>query len=70
MAFLNNSGVERLWQHIVAKLSTKVNTDDCGDIISHDASEFAETEHTHEISSLSQTSGYVVFDCGTSDVNV
>lgn len=27
MAFLDNTGVERLWQHIIAKLGNKMNAD-------------------------------------------
>lgn len=57
------------------EIEGKVNSADCGDIISHDASEFAITDHNHDtvyskldhnhkIESLEQTD-YIIFDCGT-----
>lgn len=50
---------------LAAKLNGKVDATACGDIISHDASEFAVAGHTHEISALTQESGYVILNCGS-----
>lgn len=50
---------------LAAKLNGKVDASACGDIISHNASEFAVAGHTHEISALTQESGYVIFNCGS-----
>lgn len=50
---------------LAAKLNGKVDASACGDIISHNASEFATAGHTHEISALTQESGYVIFNCGS-----
>ncbi len=50
---------------LAAKLNGKVNATACGDIISHNASEFAVAGHTHEISALTQESGYVIFNGGS-----
>lgn len=50
---------------LAAKLNGKVDATACGDIISHNASEFAVAGHTHEISALTQESGYVIFNCGS-----
>ena len=51
------------------ELAKKVNKSDCGDIITHNASEFAAKSHTHDIDALTQTA-VVVFDCGSSTKNV
>ena len=52
------------------EIEGKVNSADCGDIISHDAAEFAAADHTHDISSLTQASGYIIFDCGSASKNI
>lgn len=57
------------------EIEGKVNSDDCGDIISHNVSEFAaaghnhdtvysKLDHNHKIEDLEQ-SAYIIFDCGT-----
>lgn len=50
---------------LATKINGKVNASACGDIISHNASEFAASGHTHEISALTQESGYIIFNCGS-----
>lgn len=50
---------------LAAKLNGKVDSASCGDIISHNADEFAVTGHTHDISALTQESGYIIFNCGS-----
>lgn len=50
---------------LASKINGKVDTADCGDIISHNAAEFAVAGHNHDISALTQESGYIIFDCGT-----
>ena len=52
------------------EIEGKVNSADCGDIISHNAAEFATADHTHDISSLTQASGYIIFDCGSASKNI
>lgn len=52
------------------EIEGKVNSADCGDIISHNAAEFAAADHTHDISSLTQASGYIIFDCGSASNNI
>ena len=52
------------------EIEGKVNSADCGDIISHNATEFAAADHTHDISSLTQASGYIIFDCGSASKNI
>ena len=52
------------------EIEGKVNSADCGDIISHNAAEFAAADHTHDISSLTQASGYIIFDCGSASKNI
>lgn len=52
------------------EIEGKVNSANCGDIISHDAAEFAAADHTHDISSLTQASGYIIFDCGSASKNI
>lgn len=47
------------------EIEGKVNSADCGDIISHNASEFAAADHNHKIEDLTQTS-YIIFNCGSS----
>lgn len=47
------------------EIEGKVNTSACGDIISHDAADFAAAVHTHDIKDLTQ-SEYIVFNCGSS----
>lgn len=47
------------------EIEGKVNSADCGDIISHDASEFAVANHNHKIEDLTQTD-YIIFNCGSS----
>lgn len=57
------------------EIEGKVNSTDCGDIISHNVSEFATADHNHDtvyskldhnhkIEDLEQ-SAYIIFDCGT-----
>lgn len=57
------------------EIEGKVNSADCGNIISHDVAEFAAADHNHDtvyskldhnhkIEDLEQTD-YIVFDCGT-----
>lgn len=53
-----------------SEIESKVNSADCGDIISHNAAEFAVANHTHDISSLTQASGYIIFDCGSASKNI
>lgn len=47
------------------EIEGKISTADCGDIISHDAADFAATSHTHDIKDLTQ-SEYIIFNCGSS----
>jgi hypothetical protein len=47
------------------EIEGKVNSADCGDIISHNASEFAIANHNHKIEDLTQTD-YIIFNCGSS----
>lgn len=47
------------------EIEGKISTADCGDIISHDAADFAATSHTHDIKDLTQ-SAYIIFNCGSS----
>ena len=47
------------------EIEGKVNSADCGDIISHNASEFAVANHNHKIEDLTQTT-YIIFNCGSS----
>ena len=47
------------------EIEGKVNSADCGDIISHNASEFAVANHNHKIEDLTQTD-YIIFNCGSS----
>lgn len=47
------------------EIEGKVNSVDCGDIISHNASEFAVANHNHKIEDLTQTD-YIIFNCGSS----
>lgn len=47
------------------EIEGKVNSADCGDIISHNVSEFAAAAHNHKIEDLEQ-SAYIIFECGTS----
>lgn len=47
------------------EIEGKVNSADCGDIISHNASEFAVANHSHKIEDLTQTD-YIIFNCGSS----
>lgn len=62
------------------EIEGKVNSADCGDIISHDVAEFAAADHNHDtvyskldhnhkIEDLEQTD-YIVFDCGTASTNI
>ena len=57
------------------EIEGKVNSADCGDIISHNVSEFAaaghnhdtvysKLDHNHKIEALEQTD-YIIFDCGS-----
>lgn len=57
------------------EIEGKVNSADCGDVISHNASEFAtaghnhdtvysKLDHNHKIEDLEQTD-YIIFDCGS-----
>lgn len=50
---------------LASKINGKVDASGCGDIISHNAAEFAGADHSHDISALTQESGYITFDCGT-----
>ncbi len=52
------------------EIEGKVNSSICGDIISHDASEFSTSDHAHDITEIGQESGYVVFNCGSATVNI
>lgn len=47
------------------EIEGKVNSANCGDIISHNASEFAAADHNHKIEDLTQAS-YIIFNCGSS----
>lgn len=62
------------------KINGKVNSADCGDIISCDAAEFAAADHNHDtvyskldhnhkIEDLEQET-YIIFDCGSASVNI
>lgn len=62
------------------KINGKVNSSDCGDIISHDAAEFAtaghnhntvysKLGHNHKIEDLEQET-YIIFDCGSASTNI
>lgn len=62
------------------KINGKVNSSDCGDIISHDAAEFATAGHNHDtvysklghnhkIEDLEQET-YIIFDCGSASTNI
>lgn len=62
------------------KINGKVDSADCGDIISHDAAEFAAAGHNHDtvysklghnhkIEDLEQET-YIIFDCGSASVNI
>lgn len=62
------------------EIEGKVNSADCGDIISHDVAEFAAADHNHDavyskldhnhkIEDLEQID-YIVFDCGTASTNI
>lgn len=62
------------------KINGKVDSADCGDIISHDAAEFAAAGHNHDtvysklghnhkIEYLEQET-YIIFDCGSASVNI
>lgn len=62
------------------EIDGKVNSADCGDIISHDAAEFATAGHNHDtvysklghnhkIEDLEQET-YIIFDCGSASVNI
>ena len=50
---------------IKTEIEGKVHSADCGDIISHNASEFAVANHNHKIEDLTQTD-YIIFNCGSS----
>lgn len=50
---------------LATKLNGKVNSADCGNIIGHNAEEFAAAGHSHDISALTQESGYIIFNCGS-----
>lgn len=54
-----------LGAELATKINGKVDASACGDIISHNAAEFATSGHTHEISALTQESGYIIFNCGS-----
>lgn len=60
---------------LATKINGKVDATDCGDIIGHNVSEFAASDHnhdavyskldhTHDINDLTQ-GDYIIFDCGT-----
>lgn len=62
------------------KINGKVDSANCGDIISHDAAEFATAGHNHDtvysklghnhkIEDLEQET-YIIFDCGSASVNI
>lgn len=62
------------------KINGKVDSANCGDIISHDAAEFATAGHNHDtvysklghnhkIEDLKQET-YIIFDCGSASVNI
>lgn len=66
-ALANKSEVAKadLAAALKTEIEGKVNSADCGDIISHNASEFAAADHNHKIEDLTQTS-YIIFNCGSS----
>lgn len=66
-ALANKSEVAKtdLAAALKTEIEGKVNSADCGDIISHNASEFAVADHNHKIEDLTQTS-YIIFNCGSS----
>lgn len=66
-ALANKSEVAKtdLAAALKTEIEGKVNSADCGDIISHNASEFAVANHNHKIEDLTQTD-YIIFNCGSS----
>lgn len=66
-ALANKSEVAKtdLATALKTEIEGKVNSADCGDIISHNASEFAVANHNHKIEDLTQTD-YIIFNCGSS----
>ena len=70
LASKDNVAEADLADALKTEIEGKVNSADCGDIISHNAAEFAAADHTHDISSLTQASGYIIFDCGSASKNI
>lgn len=66
-ALANKSEVAKtdLAAALKTEIEGKVNSSNCGDIISHNASEFAVANHNHKIEDLTQTD-YIIFNCGSS----
>lgn len=65
LAAKNKVAEADLEAELASKINGKVDAADCGDIIGHNAAEFAVAGHNHDISALTQESGYIIFDCGT-----
>lgn len=75
LANKNTVSKTELAEALKNEIEGKVNSADCGNIISHDVAEFAAADHNHDtvyskldhnhkIEELEQTD-YIVFDCGT-----
>lgn len=64
------SEISGLSAYISEAVSGKVDSSKCGDIISHNVSEFATADHNHDIANLNQASGYIIFNCGSASVNI
>lgn len=75
LANKNTVSKTELAEALKNEIEGKVNSADCGNIISHDVAEFATADHNHDtvyskldhnhkIEDLEQTD-YIVFDCGT-----
>lgn len=75
LANKNTVSKTELAEALKNEIDGKVNSADCGNIISHDVAEFAAADHNHDtvyskfdhnhkIEDLEQTD-YIVFDCGT-----
>lgn len=75
LANKNTVSKTELAEALKNEIEGKVNSADCGNIISHDVAEFAAADHNHDtvyskldhnhkIEDLEQTD-YIVFDCGT-----
>lgn len=80
LANKNTVSKTELAETLKNEIEGKVNSADCGDIISHDVAEFAAADHNHDavyskldhnhkIEDLEQID-YIVFDCGTASTNI